>query len=55
MQWPSVAHKPTTTIAKRRARVASVRAAPHPERQPAQWWRARAFVTRKPAVCWKPQ
>ena len=37
-----------------RARVASARAAPHPERQPAQWWCARAFVTRKTTVSWRP-
>ena len=47
VQWPSVAHRPTTTIAARRARVASARAAPPPKRQPAQR-RACAFVTRKP-------
>ena len=55
MQWPSVAHGPTTTIAARRARVTSARAALHPERQPAEWLRARAFVMRKLAACWRPQ
>ena len=23
--------------------------------KPAQWWRAGAFITRKPAVCWRPR
>ena len=55
MQWPSVANGPTITIAARCARVASARAAPHPENQPAEWWRARAFVMQKLAACWRPQ
>ena len=50
MQWSSVVRSLTTTIAARRKRVATARAAPQSERWPAQW-RARAFATRKPAVC----
>ena len=49
VQWPCIGYEQTTTSAARRARVASTRAAPTPERQQAQW-RARAFSTRNPAV-----
>ena len=48
MPCPSMVRKPITTSAARRARVASWRVLPPPERQPAQW---RLFVCHAKAGC----
>ena len=53
-QCPFIGHVPTTTIAVRRAGVASLRAVPPPQKQLAQW-RARVHAAQETGVCWRPR